>query len=116
MSSNKYLDRVSAVILVITLIATILFMNGTALGITAVADEDAETYTGNEYFTDNDLNGEWSSHQLTVCFGWQNKQGIGGETQGINSGRRYLIGQLCFKAVRAMAGGFCFYCRKEQNC
>lgn len=65
MSSNKYLDRVSAVILAITLIATILFMNGTALGITAVADEDAETYTGNEYFTDNDLNGEWSSLQLT---------------------------------------------------
>ena len=61
MSSSKNIDRICLAVLIVTLLATILFMNGELLGIRAVADEDAEYYSGDTRFTANDLNGDWDT-------------------------------------------------------
>jgi len=55
------IDRICAIVTAAALLITVLFMNGQALGITAVADEDAEGYSGTEYFTANDLDGAWDT-------------------------------------------------------
>ena len=66
MSTSRHINKICLVILAITLAITILFMNGERLGIQAVADEDAENYSGSEYFTTNDLDGDWSTAHLTT--------------------------------------------------
>lgn len=48
-------------ITILALLATVLFMNGQRLGMTAIVDEDAESYEGDGYFTANDLNGAWDT-------------------------------------------------------
>ena len=66
MASSKKTDRICVVVLIVTLILTVLFMNGTYLGIEAVADEDAEGYEGTEHFTANDMNGNWDTSGASV--------------------------------------------------
>ena len=65
MSSSKHINLICIVVTVCAVLLTVLFMNGEALGITKVVDEDAEGYEGNEYFTANDLNGEWDDTEAT---------------------------------------------------
>jgi len=64
MSSHKYFDRICAVIILIALVITVLFMNGEALGIQKIVDADAERNSDSGYFTDNDLNGDWTGYQV----------------------------------------------------
>lgn len=54
MSTHRHIDIICVAILSVTLIITVLFMNGEALGIEKIVDEDAETYTGTAHFTAND--------------------------------------------------------------
>ena len=54
MSTHRHIDIICVAILFVTLIITVLFMNGEALGIEKIVDEDAETYTGTAHFTAND--------------------------------------------------------------
>ena len=70
MSIHRWIDRICVVVIVLSLIVTILFMNGEKLGIQRIADTDAEGYAGSEYFTENDLNGSWDPSQavkITLC-------------------------------------------------
>ena len=66
MASSKHIDTICIVIVVLALILTVLFMNGEALGIRKIVDEDAETYSGSAYFTANDLNADWDTSAATV--------------------------------------------------
>lgn len=66
MSTHKNIDKICVVVLVISLIITVLFMNGNYFGIETIVDEDAESYTGSKYFTARDLNGEWDTSDATV--------------------------------------------------
>ena len=66
MSTHNRLDKICVVIVVISLLLTILFMNGESLGITKIVDEDAESYSGTTYFTANDLNSSWDTEGATV--------------------------------------------------
>lgn len=66
MSTHRNIDRICIVVLVLTLILTIAFMNGEKLGIQVIADEDAESYSGTTYFTSNDQNGTWSDNAYTT--------------------------------------------------
>ena len=50
----------------LTLIITVLFMNGERLGIQVITDADAENYAGTEHFTENDLDGAWDTGDATV--------------------------------------------------
>ena len=66
MSTSKHFDAVVAVVLALGLLLTALFMNGEALGVEKVVDEDAEAYEATEYFTANDLNGDWDASNPTA--------------------------------------------------
>ncbi len=66
MSTHKYFDWICVAVLVFTLALTILFMNGSRLGIETVVDEDAENAPESRFFTANDLNGSWDSTLATV--------------------------------------------------
>ena len=66
MSAHKWIDRVCVAAIALSLMVTMLFMNGEKLGIELVPDTDAESYAGNEYFTENDLNGDWDASSGTV--------------------------------------------------
>ena len=66
MSTDKRFDRICAIVMAAALVMTILFMNGGALGLQAVADEDTDANEGNSYFTENDLDGSWDDSGATV--------------------------------------------------
>lgn len=66
MSTHRNIDRICIVVLVLTLLLTVAFMNGEKLGIKVVADEDAESYSGSTYFTANDLDGDWADNAYTT--------------------------------------------------
>ena len=65
MSTHRWIDRICVIVMALSLIVTALFMNGEKLGIELVSDTDAEGYVGNEYFTANDLNGNWDTSEAT---------------------------------------------------
>ena len=66
MSTHKNIDKICIVVLVLTLLATLAFMNGEKFGIKAITDEDAESYQGSTYFTANDLDGDWTDNAYTT--------------------------------------------------
>ena len=61
MSTHKNLDKICVAIVICSLVLTVLFMNGEALGITKIVDEDAEQNSDSAYFTTNDQNGSWDT-------------------------------------------------------
>ena len=64
MSTHKHIDRICAVVIVLTLLLTVLFMNGASLGLQTVIDEDAEGHSDSVYFTANDQDGDWDSSNV----------------------------------------------------
>ena len=66
MSTHRLFDRICVLVILIALVITILFMNGERLGITLVVDADAEAHSHSEFFTENDLNGDWDTSDATV--------------------------------------------------
>ena len=66
MSTNKKIDIICIIVLIFAIILTILFINGEKLGLTVVVDEDSEEYISSEYFSTNDLNGNWDTSDATV--------------------------------------------------
>lgn len=66
MSIHKHIDTICIVITILTLVITVLFMNGERFGIETVVDEDAEVYENTKFFTKNDMNGDWSETSATV--------------------------------------------------
>ena len=65
MSTHRYFDAICVVVLVLTLLITVLFMNGKAYGIQVIVDEDAEAYGHAVLFTENDKNGAWDTARAT---------------------------------------------------
>ncbi|MBQ9210553.1 MAG: carbohydrate-binding domain-containing protein [Clostridia bacterium] len=66
MSTHRLFDRLCVVVILIALLVTVLFMNGERLGITLVVDADAENHAGSDFFTKNDLNGDWDTTDATA--------------------------------------------------
>ena len=65
MSTHRYFDAICVVVLALTLLITVLFMNGEAYGIQVIVDEDAEAYGHAVLFTENDKNGAWDTARAT---------------------------------------------------
>ena len=65
MSTNRHIDLICIIVLILTLLLTVLFMRGEAFGIRVIVDEDAEENEGSAYFTANDLNGSWTTSGAT---------------------------------------------------
>lgn len=61
MSTSKHFSAVCALVFVLALIVTVLFMNGERLGIRVIRDEDAEESESSQYFTSNDQNTDWAA-------------------------------------------------------
>ena len=66
MSTHNTLDKICVAIVICSLVLTALFMNGEALGITKIVDEDAEQNSDSAYFTTNDQNGSWDTTGAAV--------------------------------------------------
>ena len=66
MSTHNTLDKICVAIVICSLVLTALFMNGEALGITKIVDEDAEQDSDSAYFTTNDQNGYWDTTGAAV--------------------------------------------------
>ena len=66
MSMHKSIDLICVAVLLLTLLLTVLFMNGGRLGIQTLVDEDAEGTIRSTYFTPNDLRSDWDSAAATV--------------------------------------------------
>lgn len=65
MSTSRYFDRICAIVMALTLIVTVLFMNGQSIGIELVVDADSETHSDSEYFTENDQLSDWDTASAT---------------------------------------------------
>ena len=61
MSTGKHFSALCALVLALALAVTVLFMNGEALGIRVIRDEDSETNEDSGYFTTNDQNTAWTA-------------------------------------------------------
>lgn len=83
---NRRLDKICVVIVAVSLLLTVLFMNGGSLGITMIVDEDAESYSGTTYFTTNDQNSDWDTEGATVIT-------LTGEGAEISGNGAYVNGQ-----------------------
>ena len=81
MSTHKSIDAVCVVVLVLTLLLTLLFINGERFGIRVVTDEDAEGSSA--FFTVNDLRGDWNSASATVIT-------LSGDTASVRGGGAYF--------------------------
>ena len=86
MTTSKHIDVICAVALLCTLLLTVLFINGRALGLTPIADGDAGD--GDSPFTANDLNGDWDAAVATRI----TLTGDGGHVAG--SGAYFLNGDV----------------------
>ena len=86
MSTHNKLDKICVVIVAVSLLLTVLFMNGESLGITMIVDEDAESYSGTTYFTTNDQNSDWDTEGATVIT-------LTGDSAEITGNGAYVNGQ-----------------------
>ncbi len=65
MSTYKHIDRICAVVMAFALVITVLFMNGTKLGLVLSVDADSESHSDDSYFTQNDLDSDWDTLSAT---------------------------------------------------
>ena len=89
MSTHKYIDRLCIMVLALTLLLTVTFINGEKLGLKVITDEDAETYSGSAYFTKNDKDGDWAENEYTTHI---SLDGSDGKIEG--NGAYFLNGNL----------------------
>ncbi len=109
MAARKHLDALCVGITVFTLVLTILFMNGEALGIQAVASEE----NSDALFTENDLNAQWDAAdatRITLSDGGSTVHGNGAYVQGesvhiVYGGKYVLSGALSDGSVVVEADG-----------
>lgn len=82
MSTHRHIDAICVAVLILTLLITVLFMNGEALGIRVIVDEDAEEHVGEQWFTSNDRDGTWDTVGATVIT-------LNGDSASVSGGGAY---------------------------
>lgn len=65
MTTHKLCDYLCVAFMVAAIAIVILFMNGEKFGVTKIIDEDSELYEANQYYTSNDINGDWDYSDAT---------------------------------------------------
>lgn len=65
MSTHKHIDLICVAVLLLTLLLTLLFINGERLGVQVIVDEDAEANSDASFFTSNDRRGDWDTTGAT---------------------------------------------------
>ena len=84
MSTHRHFDAICVAVLIVTLLITLLFMNGEALGIRVIVDEDSEAHSGETWFTANDRNGAWDSTGATQIT-------LSGSSAEVSGGGAYVL-------------------------
>ena len=84
MSTHRHFDAICVAVLIVTLLITVLFMNGEALGIRVIVDEDAEQHSGDSWFTTNDRDGIWDSEGATQIT-------LNGSSATVSGGGAYVL-------------------------
>ncbi len=87
MSKHKHIDAICIGITVFTLLLTLLFMNGKALGITAVASEE----NSDDMFTANDLDAAWDTGNATRITLSDEGSTVKGNGAYVNGGDVYIV-------------------------
>lgn len=85
MSRHKHIDLICVAVLTLTLLLTLLFMNGEALGLAPILDTETES----GYFTSNDLNGDWDTSGAT-------KITLRGDSVAISGNNAYAVGSTVY--------------------
>ena len=85
MSTHRNIDRICLAVIAAALVITVLFMNGESLGITVLHDGDTETNSDSQYFTDNDLDGSWSTGGATTAV-------LDGDCGSVSGSGAYMLG------------------------
>ncbi len=109
MATHKHIDAICIAITVFTLLLTILFMNGKALGIQAVASEE----DSDAMFTANDLDADWDTAgatKITLSDEGSTVSGNGayvydGDIHIVYAGKYVLSGKLTNGSVIVEADG-----------
>ena len=109
MATSKHIELICVVILLCTLLVTVLFMNGEALGLTPLTDAD-ET---DDQFTANDRNADWdraNATQITLTGDGGSVSGNGayiydGDVHIVYAGCYVLSGELTDGSVIVDADG-----------
>ena len=83
MSTGKHFSALCALVLALALAVTVLFMNGEALGIRVIRDEDSETNEDSGYFTTNDQNTAWTAATAIT---------LSGDTATVSGSGAYVSG------------------------
>ena len=83
MSTHKHIDLICVVVLILTLLVTVLFMNGERYGIQVIVDADAAGSAGSAWFTANELRGDWNTSADTVIT-------LKGDTASVSGGGAYV--------------------------
>lgn len=86
MSTHRHIDAICVAVLILTLLITVLFMNGEALGIRMIVDEDAEEHGGEQWFTANDRDGAWDTGGATLIK-------LNGDSALVSGGGAYAYGR-----------------------
>ena len=86
MSTHKRIDAICAAVTVLTVVLTILFMNGEALGIASTAAEEAS-----DFFTANDLNADWNTSSATKITLSDSGSRISGNGAYVYNGDVYIV-------------------------
>ncbi|MBQ9360904.1 MAG: carbohydrate-binding domain-containing protein [Lachnospiraceae bacterium] len=108
MSTNKHFDLICVIVTICAVIVTLLFINGKAIGITPIVDEDSENYEGTEYFTANDQDASWTENtdDMTII----DLHGSGADIDGngayfydgdlyITGSGKYAIGGISYGSI-----------------
>ena len=109
MGTHRHIDLVCVLATLAALVITVLFMNGEALGITALADGDAD----DGQFTANDLNADWDrtgATEIALTGDGGSVKGNGayiydGDVHIVYAGRYILSGELTGGSVIIDADG-----------
>ena len=86
MSTSRHFNIIASVITALAVLLTVLFMNGEALGITKVVDEDRESNSDASYFTTADRDADWDTSDATVITLADDDTVIRGRNAYVNGG------------------------------
>lgn len=86
MSTHKHFNKICYAVLAVTLVITVLFMNGKALGILVMTNVDSES----DMFTSNDLNADWDSSDAAEIILSDNNSTINGNGAYIYDNNLYI--------------------------
>ena len=106
METHKRFQILCVAIVILSLLATVLFINGESLGITKIVDEDAEQNSDSTHFTSSDQNGSWDTSGATVITLTGDGATISGNGAYTNDGNVVITNGGCYVVSGTLTDGY----------